>query len=131
MIGASVESALVTLRAERERIDQAIETLENLIREAGGRHKGDTGAALAAAVVAGQATIGPRRKNAPRGLLIKSIRKILKGQKAPLAPVDLRNALIEDGYPNRNERTLYTAIFAAVKKKSSGVKHSSEGFSLK
>ena len=131
MIGSTVESALGTLRAEREKIERAIETLEGLLRSAGGTSKAGRGAALASAVTARRHKGGPRRKNAPRGLLIKSIREILKAQKKPMAPVDLRNTLIKNGYPNRNERTLYTAIFAATKKKDSGVKKSAAGFELK
>jgi len=129
MIGSSVESALGTLRAEREKIERAIETLESLLRNAGGKQKAGRGSALA--VAASRPRGGPRRKNAPRGLLIKSIRDVLKGQKKPMAPVDLRNSLIRNGYPNKNERTLYTAIFAATKKKDSGVKKSAAGFELK
>ncbi len=60
----------------------------------------------------------------------KTIHEVLKTAKKPLAPVDLRNAVLKAGYPNRNKKTLYTAIFAATKRDTE-VKKTADGFSMK
>ncbi|MBI4605113.1 MAG: hypothetical protein HY721_24380 [Planctomycetes bacterium] len=134
MVSESVTTALASLKAERERLDGAISTLEGLLGGAGGgaiatgRRRGRPPKALAA----GKPARGPggKRKNAPRGLLRETIHKVLKAAGKPLAPKDVRNLVLKANYPNRNPKTLYTAIFADTKK-DPAVKKTSAGFSLK
>jgi hypothetical protein len=127
MVSASVENAIQSLKAERDRLDAAIASLEGL-------RTGDVGA-----VRRGPGRpVGPqstrdgerKRKNAPKGLLKLKIHQVLKAAKKPLAPVELRNLVIKAGYPSKNLKTLYTAIFAAAKR-DPAVKKTSSGFSLK
>lgn len=139
MVGESVQSALVALRVERDRLNSAIGSLEGLLAGAGGGRgatsrgrRGRRGRPAKAAL--GSTGLGAggkrKRKNAPRGLLKAKIHEILKGAKKPMAPVDLRNAVMKAGYPNKNEKTLYTAIFTAAKA-DPAIKKTSDGFSLK
>jgi hypothetical protein len=55
---------------------------------------------------------------------------VLKAAKGPLAPVVLRDRVIGAGYPAKNPKTLYTAIFAAAKK-DPAIKKTKDGFSMK
>ncbi|HZN57446.1 MAG TPA: hypothetical protein VFD71_05165 [Planctomycetota bacterium] len=138
MVGESLETALNALKVERERLNGAIESLEGILsgghgatRAMGarrGRRRGRPAKALGAAPAAGVG--GRKRKNAPKGLLRKTILGILKSAKRPLAPVELRNAVMKAGYPNKNEKTLYTAVFTAAKK-DPAIKKTSDGFALK
>lgn len=133
MIEASVQAALVNLRTERDRLEGAITTLEQLVNGGGGAVSKRRGRPpKARAGQPGRKPAGARRsgKNAPRGLLQEKIRAVLKAAKKTLAPVDLRNGVMEAGYPNKNPKTLYTAIFATAKKDPT-VKKTKEGFSLK
>ena len=123
MIGNTIEGAIQTLREERARLDVAISSLESLLSGVGA---GDskTAALLAAAGA------GPRRRNAPRGLLRQKIREALKAAKKPLAPFELRDAVHRLGYPNKNLKTLYTAVFTTAKADPT-VRKNAAGFSLK
>ena len=135
MILDAVQNALQRLKEERDRLDAAIGQLEGLTRGVGvgnargrrGRRPGRRGRGRQAAA---GATARRRRKNAPRGLLKQKIHEVLKSSKRPLAPVELRNRVIEVGYPVKNPKTLYTAIFAATKK-DPRVKKTKQGFSFK
>src|SRR5262245_23936583 len=133
MVGASVQSALQTLKTERDRITEAISALEGLVagspraaRGGGGRR----GRRRVGRPALGMSRGRSRRKNAPRGLLKQKIHGVLKSARKPLAPVELRNLVIKAGYPTKNPKTLYTAIFTSAKADPL-VKKTSEGFSLK
>jgi hypothetical protein len=133
MVGASVQGALEALKLERDRLNGAIASLEGLVSgggrgAGGGGRKGRRGRPAKAASAGGGG--GGKRKNAPRGLLKSKIHQALKGAKKAMAPVDLRNAVMKSGYPNKNPKTLYTAIFAAAKA-DPAIKKTSDGFSLK
>ena len=133
MIEASVQAALANLRSERERLDGAISTLEQLVNGRGGvvaKRRGRPPKARAAQPGRKAAKTRRSGKNAPRGLLQEKIRSVLKAAKKTLAPVELRNGVMAAGYPNKNPKTLYTAIFATAKKDPT-VKKTKEGFSLK
>lgn len=133
MVGASLQSALQSLRTERDRITEAISALEGLVT--GNARVGRGGGAGRGRRRVGRPSMGmargrSRRKNAPRGLLKQKIHEVLKGARKPLAPVELRNLVIKAGYPTKNPKTLYTAIFTSAKADPL-VKKTSEGFSLK
>lgn len=133
MVQKSLLTALQNLRSERSRIDGAIAAIEALISGAtsmGGRATTARAARKAPARRAKRGRARGKRKNAPKGLLKQKIHEVLKGQKKPMAPVDLRNAVIKAGYPARNPKTLYTAIFNQAKKDSS-IRKTKAGFSLK
>lgn len=85
---------------------------------------------MAGGRLAGGGREGGNRKNAPRGLLKQKIHEVLKSSKRPLAPVELRNRIIAAGYPVKNPKTLYSALFAATKT-DPRVKKTKKGFSLK
>jgi hypothetical protein len=121
MVAASVENAIQSLKEERGRLDAAIASLESLLN--GGDAGGGAGASLADGA-------RRKRKNAPRGLLKKKIHQVLKAAKKPLAPIELRDLVIKAGYPTKNPKTLYTAIFGAAKG-DPAVKKTAAGFSLK
>lgn len=141
MVGETLQGALEALRAERARLDGAIASLEGLLAATGGGTKGGgrggrrragrpPKASPAAAPAAARAKAGGKRKNAPRGLLKRLMHDALKKSSKPLAPVDLMNAILKAGYPNKNKKTLYASVFTAARK-DSAVKHSKEGFALK
>src|SRR2546422_4700053 len=135
MVGESVESALQTLRTERDRISDAISALEGLVVTGGNAGMGRSGRAgrgrrRPGRPASGMGRGGSRRKNAPRGLLKQKIHEVLKGARKPLAPVELRNLVIKAGYPTKKPKTLYTAIFTSAKADPL-IKKTSEGFSLK
>ena len=82
MVGDSIQSALASLKAERDRIDGAIASLEGLVvggsaPAGGGKRRRGRPAKGAAPAVRSRG----KRKNAPRGLLKTSIHAALK--KAP------------------------------------------------
>jgi hypothetical protein len=129
MVVESLKSALQSLKAQRQWYDNAIAAIEGLL--AGGGAPQVANAAEEVKRATRKARVGrPKRKNAPRGLLRQKMYEILKGAKKPLAPVELRNALMKAGYPAKNEKTLYSSIFAAVKK-DTRLKKTAAGFSLK
>ena len=131
MVGESLQSALQTLKSERARIDSAIDAIEGLLVVGAAKKVLRRGRRAAKAARAGRPRGRPRRrKNAPRGLLRQKIREVLKAARKPLAPVDLRNAVMKEGYPVKNPKTLYTAVFTAAKADPM-VKKTSQGFSLK
>ena len=138
MVGESLEAAIQGLKAERERLDSAIASLEGLMsggNGAGGgggrRGRRKPGRPFGGKASAPLARAGGRqRKNAPRGLLKTKIHEVLKLAKKPVAPARLRDAVIKAGYPNKNLRTLYTAVFTTAKK-DPAIKKTPEGFSLK
>ena len=140
MVGDSVHSAIEVLKAERDRLNNAIASLEGLVPGGavgggsgvgrGGARRGRRRGSSLVAAGAGRGRRRGKRKNAPKGLLKKTIHEVLKVAKKPLAPVDLRNAVLKAGYPNRNKKTLYTAIFAATKRDTE-VKKTADGFSMK
>lgn len=131
MVGESVQCALESLKMERDRIESAIASLEGLI-SANGKAGSPTREASARASKAAGKIKGSegKRKNAPRGLLKIRIREVLKKAGKVLAPVTLTEAVMKAGYPNKNKKTLYTAIFATAKK-DPAIKKTEEGFSLK
>jgi hypothetical protein len=136
MAGESVVSALQSLREERARLDQAILALEMLLaqgRRKRGRPRKHPPAAPPAASWTSPEADSPgtrRRKNAPRGLLREKIREVLRKARGPVAPVDLRDAILASGYPTKSPRTLYSAIFATAKA-DPRVKKTQSGFELR
>ncbi len=133
MVGESIQSALVSLKAERDRIDGAIASLEGFVSggsaSAGGGKRRIGRPPRAAGAAPAAKSVG-KRKNAPRGLLKKCIHEALKKAGKVLAPVVLTEAVMKSGYPNKNKKTLYTAIFAAAKK-DPAIKKTGDGFALK
>jgi len=127
MVAASVEKAIQSLKEERDRLDAAIASLEGLLR---GSTSGAGAAGRGRGRPVGSSGARRKRKNAPRGLLKQKIHQVLKAARKPLAPVELRNLVIKAGYPNKNPKTLYTAIFAAAKG-DPAIKKTAAGFSLK
>lgn len=134
MVGETVQSALQSLKNEKARIESAIAALEGLVEggvPARRKRRGRPGRKPKAKKAAEpKATGGRKRKNAPRGLLKKTIHSVLKGLKKPLSPAELRNQVMKAGYPLKNRKTLYTAVFTAAKKDPE-IKKTSEGFMLK
>ena len=137
MVGESLEAAIQSLKAERDRLDSAIASLEGLLAGGngaggGGRRGGRRpGRPFGTKAGASSARAGGRsRKNAPRGLLKSKIHDVLKLARKPVAPAALRDAVIKAGYPNKNLRTLYTAVFTTAKK-DPAIKKTPDGFSLK
>lgn len=145
MIGESVATALSTLRAERDRLDSAISSLESLVgssskstgpsmRGRRGRRRGRPPGSVSRREGAAGAQPLParrgKRKKAPKGLLKSTIYDVLKAAKKPLKPVDLREGVIKAGYPNKNLKTLYTSIFTTAKA-DTRLKKTDEGFSLR
>ena len=138
MVGQTVESALANLRSERARLDDAISALEGLVAGGGGaRRRGRVGRPPGRGrrrgrppKAAGGRPAGRGRKNAPRGLLKQKIHEALKKAGKALKPVELRNAVMKLGYPNKNPKTLYTAIFTAAKQ-DPAIRKTGDGFSMK
>ena len=141
MLSESVTNALQNLKHERDRIQSAITTLEGLLGSGGsstagavtGRRRGRPGRPrVGGEPMGGEVARAPgrRRKNAPRGLLLKKIIEVLKGARKPLKPVELRDGVLAAGYPLKNPKTLYTSVFSTAKK-SPQVKKTGDGFSLK
>jgi hypothetical protein len=126
MVKESLQSTLRTLKDERDRLSGAIEAIEKLLAGASVTPAGKAPAPVRVARAAGR----PKRKNAPRGLLKQKMHEVLKAARKPMAPVELRNGVIKAGYPVKNPKTLYTAIFAAAKADPQ-IKKTSDGFSLK
>lgn len=126
MVGQSVHNALESLRAERSRIDSAIASLEGLISGGGSGASGKAGKVVARPTAGG----GKKRQNAPRGMLKKYMHEALKKAGKAMAPIDLTNAVLKAGYPNRNSKSLYTAIFAAANK-DAALKKTPAGWALK
>lgn len=140
----SLQGALQALKSEKASlakkaadVDRAIAAIEGIVggkaRRVGrpaGRPAGRPGRPPGKAAKASKPKPGRTRKNAPKGLLKKLMHEVLKGQKAPMAPVALRNAIMKAGYPTKNPQTLYTAIFNAAKK-DSAVRKTADGFSMK
>jgi hypothetical protein len=122
MIEESILAALAHLKAEKERLEGVIDTLEGVL---GQKPKASAGKAKAK---------GGRRKRrgkkAPAGLLKQKIIEVLKAARKPVAPAVLRDAVIKAGYPAKNPRTLYSALFAAARG-DAHIKKTSAGFSLK
>jgi hypothetical protein len=145
MTGESVVSALQSLKEERARLDRAILALEMLIAQ-GRRRRGrprkhppgtsaaELGASAASPSWSALETQVPggarRRKNAPRGLLREKIREVLRKARGPVAPVDLRDAILASSYPTKSPKTLYSAVFAAAKA-DPRVKKTASGFELR
>ena len=141
MAGENVQSALQSLKDERDRLDEAIAALEMLIaqgRRKRGRPRKYPPGAKRPSLLAPPPTKQPnedrssgrRRKNAPRGLLRARIREVLARAKRPVAPIDLRNAVLASGYPTKSPKTLYSAVFAAAKA-DPRVKKTEDGFQLR
>jgi hypothetical protein len=137
MTGESVVSALQSLREERARLDQAILALEMLLaqgRRKRGRprkHPASTEPVSTWASPETDSSTGTRRrKNAPRGLLREKIREVLRKARRPVAPVELRDAILASGYPTKSPKALYSAVFAAAKA-DPRVKKTSAGFELR
>ena len=144
MVTDGLQNALQALKAERDRIDAAIASLERLLAGAGtktgrkttakkpGRKPGKkpgrkpTRRPGAAKKTAG----GGKRKNAPRGLLQKTMYAVLKAARKPMGATALRDALIKAGYPAKDPQALYTALYA-VAKKHPKIKKTAAGFSAK
>lgn len=142
MAGEKVQGALQSLKDERERLDEAIAALEMLIaqgRRGRGRPRkhppGTKRPPLRAPRPPEKKSIkdrssGRRRKNAPRGLLRARIREVLAHARRPVAPIELRNAVLASGYPTKSPKTLYSAVFAAAKA-DPRVRKTQNGFRLK
>jgi hypothetical protein len=135
MVSESVHSALETLKAERERLDGAIASLQGLLGNGGGAGRGARrgrrrGPGRPRAPRAAGRRGRRSRKNAPRGLLKTKMHEALKRAGKPLGASKLRDAVIAAGYPVKNPKTLYTAIFNAVKK-DTAIKKTKDGFALK
>ena len=124
MIEESILAALEHLKSEKERLEQVIATLEGVL---GQTPKAPAGKGKAKAKGAGRKRRG---KKAPAGLLKQKIIEVLKAAKKPVAPAVLRDAVIKAGYPAKNPRTLYSALFAAARG-DAHIKKTSAGFSLK
>lgn len=135
MVGDSLQNVLATLKSERTRIDGAIAAIESLIagapvpvkrkrgRPPGSGKKATAGAAPAAPAAKAQ-------KRAPRGLLKKLMHEVLGKAKKPLAPFQLRDAVIAAGYPVKDKTVLYTTVFATAKADPK-IRKTKEGFSLR
>jgi len=63
-------------------------------------------------------------------MLKKFIHDALKKAGKALSPIALTDAVLKAGYPNRNRKSLYTAIFAAANK-DTAVKKLADGWVLK
>ena len=123
MIANSVRQTIKELREERDRLDTAIGSLENILRDLTQGRQGDGESA---------ANGGGRRKrkNAPRGLLRKLMHEALRSSKKSLPPSVLRDRVIKAGYPSSNPQVLYTAVYNAAKKEPD-IKKTKDGFALK
>ena len=123
MIAASVQQTIKELREERDRLDTAIGSLENILRDLPQGRKGDGERA---------ANGGGRRKrkNAPRGLLRKLMHEALRGSRKSLPPSVLRDRVLKAGYPSSNPQVLYTAVYNAAKK-DPDFRKTKDGFALK
>jgi hypothetical protein len=137
MVGQTVAAALANLRSERARLDEAISALEGLVGGGGGvaRRRGRPPGSgkrrgRPPKLGGGRPAAGRKRKNAPRGMLRAKIHEALKKAGKALKPVDLRNAVMRLGYPNKNPKTLYTAVFTAAKQ-DPAIKKTGDGFSMK
>lgn len=125
MVANSVRQTIKELQEERDRLDAAIDSLENVLRDlTQGRGKG--------AGAARDANGGGRRKrkNAPRGLLRKLMREALRASGTSLPPSVLRDRVLKAGYPSSNPQVLYTAVYNAAKKDPE-IKKTKDGFALK
>lgn len=137
MFNEGLTTALASLHDEKARIDQAIESLEHLLNMPGAARRAAAAPAKrrgrppasASATKATKAPKGPR-KNAPKGLLKAKIHQALAAAKKPLKPVELKDAVVKAGYPVKNDKTLYTQVFAAAKK-DPAVQKTAAGYSLK
>jgi hypothetical protein len=149
MVTEGVQRALQALKAERDRIDSAIASLESLVaggdakpaRKPGRRPGRKPGRRKTAKKTAKKTTrrtakktakkaVRGKRKNAPRGLLQEKMHEVLKKAGKPLGATALRDALIAAGYPAKDPNALYTALYAAAKKHPK-VKKTAAGFSAK
>jgi hypothetical protein len=123
MVANSVRQTIKELREERERLDAAIDSLENILRDL---TRGDR-AGVEGAVSGG----APRkRKNAPRGLLRKLMHEALRASGKSLPPAVLRDRVLKAGYPSSNPQVLYTAVYNAAKK-DPDIRKTRDGFALK
>ncbi len=123
MIANSVQQTIKELREERDRLDTAIGSLENILRDLSQGHKDGEGAANGGG--------GRRkRKNAPRGLLRKLMHEALRSSRKSLPPSVLRDRVLKAGYPSSNPQVLYTAVYNAAKK-DPDIKKTKDGFALK
>ncbi len=123
MIANSVQQTIKELREERDRLDTAIGSLENILRDLSRGHKDGEGAANGGG--------GRRkRKNAPRGLLRKLMHEALRSSRKSLPPSVLRDRVLKAGYPSSNPQVLYTAVYNAAKK-DPDIKKTKDGFALK
>ena len=124
MIANSVQQTIKELREERDRLDTAIGSLENILLGLSRSQKGDEEDAA-------NGSGGRRkRKNAPRGLLRKLMHEALRSSKKSLPPSVLRDRVLKAGYPSSNPQVLYTAVYNAAKK-DPDIKKTKEGFALK
>lgn len=124
MIQENLQSALATLKAERSRLDRAIAEIEGLLSGA------PVAPEKARRATATEAAVGEAaQQRAPRGLLKKTILEVLKSSRRPLAPYELRDAVIAAGYPVKNKATLYTTIFTTAKA-DKRIRKTKDGFSL-
>ncbi len=124
MVANSVRQTIKELREERERLNAAIDSLENILRDlTGGRRAGDDSAG-------GDDRGRRRRKNAPRGLLRKLMHEALRASGKSLPPAVLRDRVLNAGYPSSSPQVLYTAVYNAARKDPE-IKKTKEGFALK
>lgn len=143
MVNDSLANALKALVVERDRIEKAIASIEEVLNTAPPRAATAPNAGAPGARgrghPAGRPVGGPakpakkprgKRKNAPRGLLKVKIHQALKASKQPLKAARLRDAVVQLGYPSKNLKSLYTAIFAATRDDPK-VKKTAAGYSLK
>ncbi len=129
MAKSSLEQALEELKAERDRIDSAIETLEGVIGSVGGATKAKRGPRVAKGT---RKKAGAKRgaKRQPRGAMKAKLYEILGAAKKPLAVSEVRDRFIADGYPYSTPQVLYTAIFNSAKT-DPGVIKTSKGLRLR
>lgn len=126
MVAESVRQTIKELREERDRLDAAILSLENVLKDLTQGRSG-AGSRLEGGV---NADGRRKRKNAPRGLLRKLMREALRASGTSLPPAVLRDRVLKAGYPSSNPQVLYTAVYNAAKKDPE-IKKTKDGFALK
>ena len=128
MVNSSIRQPLMELKDERSRIDNAIAKLEQILDTLSETRTiaADRAVRPGRGRPPGRAT----RKNARRGLLRETLRKALASSERSLTPTELRDYVLESGYPVTTPKILYTAVYNAAKK-DPDIKKTRDGFALR
>ena len=128
MVASSIRQTLKELKAERIRIDVAIQKLESILESL--TEKRTSAVTRVIRPGRGRPPGKAKRKNAPRGLLRKTMHQALRATNRALTPTELRDRVMNSGYPATSAKILYTAVYNAAKK-DPDIKKTKDGFELR